>query len=90
MREGGGMTPDEVRKYAETCRTAGVRVLDISGVIRLEMEPRQAEEPRSSKAIPAADVCKCGHAEHAHMNGLCVLGCDVEKCETQHPGAPTA
>jgi len=26
------------------------------------------------------DLCKCGHAAFAHVNGLCTAGCDVEKC----------
>ena len=26
------------------------------------------------------DLCKCGHAAFAHVNGLCTAGCEVEKC----------
>lgn len=26
------------------------------------------------------DVCRCGHDHAQHTNGLCLVGCDVEKC----------
>jgi hypothetical protein len=27
-----------------------------------------------------AELCKCKHPLHAHMNGLCIHGCHVETC----------
>jgi hypothetical protein len=35
---------------------------------------------RKAAAANDPDICKCGHAQFAHMNGFCVEGCDAAKC----------
>lgn len=52
---------------------------------RIELEFFPAVEvvaaERPGPSVPPADICRCGHPEHAHMNGLCVVGgCDPSQC----------
>ena len=35
--------------------------------------------PVESKGLDP-DVCRCGHSNAEHTNGLCIAGCDVEAC----------
>lgn len=61
-------------------RARGVRRYRTS---ELELELGATESPSPPEMKPNAvppDACKCGHPEYAHVNGLCVHGCDVEKC----------
>lgn len=76
------MTPEEIAtisKLADMLKAKGVRVFRGAG-IELEFEAPAAPnvEPDAPTADP--DMCRCGHANHAHMNGLCVHGCEAEKC----------
>lgn len=76
------MTTEEIEtigKLADMCRAKGVRVLDVPGSIRMELEQTQA--PTSPKPSSEPDICRCSHPVHAHMNGLCIHGCEPEKCE---------
>jgi hypothetical protein len=41
------------------------------------------ELDRKAAAANDPDVCKCGHPQHAHMNGFCVEGCDAKVCEPE-------
>mgnify|MGYP001557757233 FL=1 len=70
-----------IGKLADMCRAKGVRVLDVPGSIHLELE--QVHAPMSTKPAVDPDVCRCGHPEHAHMNGLCIHACEPEKCVEQ-------
>ncbi len=75
-----------IGKLADLCRSKGIRLIDLPGSVRLELDEvwRPSGEKMSiAQALkaPEADECKCGHPLHAHMGGLCVLGCEVEKCE---------
>ena len=69
-----------IGRLADMCRTKGIRMLDIPNSVHLELESQAAA--LASQAGPAADpdLCRCGHPEHAHMNGLCIHACDVGRC----------
>ena len=74
------MTPEEIEivgKLADMCRSKGIRSIDVGGC-KLDM----GDVPAIATPKPTndPDVCRCGHQEHQHMNGLCVYGCDAEKC----------
>lgn len=79
-----------IDKLAAVCRARGVRVVDIPGSIRLEFaEPDSgAKQPlvQTLKGVEPTN-CKCGHPEHAHMNGGCILGCDPSECTPQEKAA---
>lgn len=59
----------------------GVRRFEVPGVVSAEFEPpREAPlKPDAKRADP--EQCACGHAMHAHVNGLCTANdCGPEKC----------
>jgi len=74
-----------VATLADMLRAKGVRSFEGLG-LRLELEPTQ--ERVIEAALPAKppvaqgddETCKCGHPHYAHQGGLCIHGCDVEKC----------
>lgn len=74
-----------VSKLVDLCRLKGVRNLEVAGC-KIELEPAQPK-PEAQKPTTDPDMCRCGHAEFAHTNGLCVHGCESEKCEDK-PEAP--
>ncbi len=45
--------------------------------------PVPVEMPKSDTKVQDPDICKCGHPQHAHMNGYCVEGCDATVCEPE-------
>ncbi len=38
--------------------------------------------------LAGPDLCRCGHPEHAHVNGYCVEGCNVEACSPAEKATP--
>ena len=71
---------DALLSLVDSLRARGVRRYK-AGDIELELGPLEAPPPPDAKpGETPPDACKCGHAEYAHVNGLCVHGCDVEKC----------
>jgi len=69
---------ETIGKLADMCRSKGVRSIDVGGC-KLELEPLPAKaEPSAPSSDP--DMCKCGHPEFAHNNGLCIHACEPEKC----------
>lgn len=57
-----------------------------TGGFTVEFWPAAAEKmPELDKnaAKNDPDVCKCGHPQHAHMNGYCVEGCAPTVCEPE-------
>ena len=74
----------ELQKY-------GVTLFEIQGLkLTLGPAPVQPAAPMSPSEVlrlraelekdAAADRCACGHAVFQHTNGLCVVGCSVDKC----------
>lgn len=50
---------------------------------KIELLPASMPAPADDKPdakTPDPDVCACGHGIHEHQNGLCLHGCDEEKC----------
>lgn len=68
-----------IEKCIVLLRRYGVKSMDCGG-LKLEMGP-PIDDSAPAKS-PAVDIeqCRCGHGEHQHMNGLCVMGCEPEKC----------
>jgi hypothetical protein len=79
-------------KLFDLLREKGVRSFR-SDALHIEMSPEApvAANPEAlrevlEKASQSEDGCKCGHPEYAHNAGLCLQGCDEEKC---HPPEAT-
>lgn len=69
-----------VGRLADMLRAKGVKSIDVGGC-KMELEPSQPKaEPSTSQADP--DICKCGCPEYAHVNGLCINGCEPSKCSS--------
>lgn len=66
-------------KMADVCLAKGIRLLEVGGC-RMEFGPKEAPLPAERQGQAELDMCRCGHAEHQHMNGLCVLGCGPDRC----------
>jgi hypothetical protein len=64
-------------------RAKGVRryhgILD-GAPCELEFLPPEAPPLKDSKPTVDAETCHCGHGLHAHNAGLCLLGCEPDKC----------
>ena len=77
------MTLDEVGALADLLRAKGVRLFKSD---ECEMELGPALVPDDGKpAVPEPDLCKCGHPEYFHINGLCSQGCAAETCSPEAP-----
>ncbi len=75
------MTDEEIAtigRVADMCRAKGIKLLDIPNNIKMELDPTPAKDTPGPTTDP--DMCSCGHPEYAHTNGLCVTGCDPDKC----------
>lgn len=67
---------------------AKMRALGVSrlrdGELEIELWQSAApptEGPHVPKDFGKADTCRCGHEDAAHnADGLCLLGCDANKC----------
>ena len=76
MRDGLGATLDMLRskgvsKYRE----------DDGRSFAVEFFPSVAAQPEMDAAKPDPNICRCGHFKHEHGDhGLCLIGCDPEKC----------
>lgn len=49
------------------------------GSVELELSPAPDMTPAEKTTIDP-DACRCGHPETAHTNGLCLFGCEIERC----------
>ncbi len=47
--------------------------------VALEFGPLTEPVPASAPFVDP-EQCRCGHAGFQHQSGLCILGCDPEKC----------
>lgn len=47
--------------------------------VELELSPAPDMTP-AEKTTVDPDACRCGHPETAHTNGLCLFGCEVDRC----------
>lgn len=74
---------ETIGKLAEMCRKHGIKLVEIPNIVRMEVELVPVETKPVAKKDADADLCGCGHPEFAHTNGLCVLGCDAEKCAAE-------
>lgn len=72
------MTLPELEALCVLLRRHDVRVYQ-AGDVRLELDPRHAA-PEAPQQQDTPEMCRCGHAAYAHVNGLCSHGCDVEEC----------
>lgn len=80
MSDVGDLEP--LSKLLDLLRTKGVMKFQGANY-QVEFAPFVDASPvPAEKVLPQqdADNCKCGHALYAHVNGLCAMGCDVEKC----------
>lgn len=67
-----------VGRLADMLRAKGVKSIDVGGC-RMELEPIQAKAEPSKPQVDH-DLCDCKCPEYAHVNGLCVNGCEPSKC----------
>ena len=37
-------------------------------------------QEEAEASVEELDMCRCGHAQHMHTNGLCLAACDMEDC----------
>lgn len=73
------MTPDQALTFLDEMKRRGVRTFKF-GELEAEFAPAEAPPMKESKAVAELDNCKCGHALHAHNGGLCLQGCEPDKC----------
>jgi len=82
-------TPTDLESLLKVLRAHGVTAYEgplwgdarspAEAVVKVSLGPPvETAQPEAPSVDP--DVCKCGHAAFAHVNGLCTVGCDVEKC----------
>ncbi len=50
------------------------------GVIDVSFAPTLDKAPPDTKPGLDPDVCRCGHGNAEHTNGLCLAGCETEAC----------
>lgn len=86
------MTPEALDGVLSMLRRQGVsHFRDVPGegfdVTFFPAQPASEPEQKPAAAVVDIELCKCGHPVHAHVNGLCIHSCDVEKCapEEQKP-----
>ena len=63
-------------KLADMCRRKGVKTAHC-GDVHLEMGTLDAPP---KKAQPDTEKCACGHPAYQHVHGLCLDGCEPDKC----------
>lgn len=68
-----------IEKLADVCRAKGVTSLKNDG-FEMVLGPVDVEEKPSARAQVEAENCRCGHPEHGHQNGQCLMGCDPTRC----------
>lgn len=76
----------ELAADLDTLKARGVKSFEQlpGGFFKVEFfTPAPAAMPEADKTQADPDVCKCGHPQHAHMNGYCVEGCDAKVCEPE-------
>ncbi len=77
------MTPDDVKAVGDLIdllRKKGAKRFAGYGV-DLELGPLDAPAKGDAKREHADhDACKCGHELTEHQAGLCLRGCDIDKC----------
>ena len=85
------LTVDQLKDALVMLKRQGVKSYSdtAGGGFCVEFFPAEpAAMPAESKKLSnEADVCACGHAEHAHVNGFCIEGCGAEQC---NPGKKPA
>jgi len=76
---------NDVTRLVEAMRKRGVLSFEVGG-LKVEFFP-SAPDADTPLAPPKLEdntpLCGCGHAEWSHQNGLCIYGCDIEKCMTE-------
>lgn len=76
-------TEQALLTFVDRLRGAGVKSYkgQFDGdLIELELGPPVIAEPQPSKPEADPDKCRCGHMVYEHNQGLCLVGCDAEKC----------
>jgi hypothetical protein len=55
------------------------------GTLKAASFVRAVEPPPAGSNLSDAkdEACRCGHLDYQHNNGLCVLGCEPEKCVSE-------
>ena len=51
-----------------------------SRLVKLEMSAPIDKAPPDARPGVDPDLCRCGHSNAEHTNGLCLAGCDAESC----------
>lgn len=75
------MTLAELDSALAMLKRQGVKsYVDVAGGgFEVEFWP-SSPDFKPSEALKDEDKCRCGHAQHEHNAGLCLLGCDPERC----------
>ncbi len=66
-----------VLALVDAMKARGVAKFTVDGV-SVEFGP--VDVPLRDEKRVDDDMCPCGHGGHEHNAGLCLRGCDVEKC----------
>lgn len=72
------MTADQALSFLDEMKRRGVRSFKF-GELSVDFAPAEPPPLKEAKRVEA-DVCQCGHGFHAHQSGLCLAGCEPEKC----------
>jgi len=68
-----------VGKLCDVLRARGVSKWIDDGKT-IEFFPSVDSVPANASQSVDPEMCRCGHPEYHHVNGLCTAGCDAEKC----------
>lgn len=75
------MTSAEALTFLDEMKRRGVRTFTF-GELSAEFAPSEAPMRPEAKTLQT-DTCQCGHGLHEHQSGLCLRGCEVDKCVTE-------
>ncbi len=81
------LSVDQLEQALAMLRRQRVRAYtDVAGGgFTVEFFPAEEQAmPLETKKLGAEpDVCRCGHPEHAHVNGYCIEGCVAAQCDPE-------
>lgn len=70
-------TLDDLVALTDKLKERGVRSFSLG---RFSVNFAAPEAPPLKEKASDGDACNCGHPLHHHNNGLCLIGCEPDKC----------
>lgn len=72
-------TSAELAALVDTLKARGVRAFSVDG-IRVEFAPAAEPTPIAGPAEADPEICNCKCPVYAHVNRLCINGCEPGLC----------